>query len=84
MHRDGFYKHENCADVVLEVLNRQYVGETYIKVRIVWWNITTVKPFMMGITETVKIQKADLPRWKFLCDGSEKLLAALDSCLSSE
>jgi exoribonuclease II len=59
-------KHECCIDAAFFVKKTQYVGPKYTKVRGWWITIaSSEKPKKLRPNpETIKILKADLPKWK--------------------
>ena len=58
------YKHENCLDMHLAIIKRQYTGPTYGKYKVAY--VDSKFRLYAGGTETVKIFHKDLKKWKYV------------------
>jgi len=69
--KSGTWTHEKFKDVFVNILRVQYRGPKYTKVRVEWWNKNgmptryagLIKPYPIGITETIKIRTEDYQYW---------------------
>lgn len=60
-----FYKHENCKDIVIQVLwSRKYANKH--KLKIDYWNISPYpdKPWPLHIRDRVRIPVENEKQWK--------------------
>lgn len=58
------YKHENCLDMHVFVLKRQYTSPDYAKYKVAY--VDSKFRLYHGGTETVKIYHKDLEKWKYV------------------
>lgn len=56
----GFYKHENCIDAYVNVIEVQFKGSDYWKVKVEWW----VRDYPITKPEVIRIKVTDLDKWK--------------------
>ena len=61
----GYWVHDNCMDVFIDVLKVQYKGPTYTKLKVNWMNKGfTNKPWFIYGTETIKIRREGYKNWQ--------------------
>jgi hypothetical protein len=59
-------KHKNNTDVAIEILKSFYIREKQeYSLKVLWWNIGQChEPYCMGITQRIRIPKANMPDWQ--------------------
>ena len=62
MRRGQFYRHENCTDVMIEVLNVGYYDAKRVKLKVAWWVVEPLRD--MKLKENIEIKRVDLARWR--------------------
>lgn len=61
------FKHENCSDVAVEILQRVEGKNGLISLEVAWWNLGAEgKPFPLGFVETIHYPKSRMKEWQEL------------------
>jgi hypothetical protein len=69
--KKGYYKHTECKDIFIEILNPQYQDTKRFKGRVRYWNLGfTGNPWVLLINEPVEIQAKDFNNWSLFSEDA--------------
>lgn len=62
--RTGFWMHENCKDVCIELLKFWQFKAGFYTLKVRWWVLGyTGNPYYSDVQETIEIKKEDWKKW---------------------